>query len=524
MLLTVTENLKFLKVVEADEIEIKQLAISLKKFIRNYWFRIKSNPRLKKSGWTGEVSFFNQRTGLIPIGLWHEVIKICETYKYPIQIDDLDKIMNNDFDEAEFIKWVDTFFKNAPRQPRDYQITSAINIIKYGWSSSEIATSAGKTLIVYMVFAYLKTHNKLKRMLVVVPNVSLVIQGQDDFETYSKDGKLLKYKLQQIGGNAPKAKKEVDIVFGTFQSLREMDDEFFEDFDVLCVDEAHTVKTDSVKAVLSKCVNANIRFGLSGTLGASLDDADSFTIISLIGPVVNKISASFLSGKNKKGITYATPVYIRMIYMDYLSLDAREALLRLKNRKVEYDGTKMFALERKVIIENKERLDFVVDVISNVTENSLVLFHNIKDGYGRQMFDKLNEMLPKKYQIFYVDGNTTQKLRNFYIESMDKKTKTIKILIASYGTFSTGISINNLHYVFLCESFKSEKIILQSIGRGMRLMEGKQVINIIDFVDDFEYKGYTNYTMQHAKDRENMYIEQGYKYKKIYKKFGVRSV
>jgi superfamily II DNA or RNA helicase len=88
-----------------------------------------------------------------------------------------------------------------------------------------------------------------------------------------------------------------------------------------------------------------------------------------------------------------------------------------------------------------------------------------------------------------------------------------KILIATYGTFSTGISIKNIHNIFLVESYKSEVLIKQSLGRGMRQMEGKDKVNVIDFVDDFTTGKYENYLMKHSKARIDIYKKERFEYK-----------
>lgn len=282
----------------------------------------------------------------------------------------------------------------------------------------------------------------------------------------------------------------------------------------ICVSNCHSTGTKSVKDVLSKCKDSIYRFGLSGTARVSEDTAESLTITSLLGPMVNKISANFLFKNN-----YATPLYIRMLYLDYLDYEVRESLIKLKAKKIEFDGSKMLTLERQLIVEDEKRFNFIIKTISKVNKNSMVLFYNIKDKYGERIFNKLKDVLDNNYEIFYVDGNTKDVERQRYIEKMDDKTPTTKILVASFGTFSTGISILDLHYIFFVESFKSDRLIKQSLGRGMRLDVGKPIVNIIDFVDDFSYKGYKNYVLKHSEEREDMYIEERFKYKKIRIKF-----
>ena len=86
------------------------------------------------------------------------------------------------------------------------------------------------------------------------------------------------------------------------------------------------------------------------------------------------------------------------------------------------------------------------------------------------------------------------------------------ILVASFGTFSTGISIKNIHNIFFTESFKSEIIIRQSIGRGLRLHKEKDVLSIVDFVDNFCYDGWKNYLYKHGDARQKIYKEQKFPY------------
>jgi superfamily II DNA or RNA helicase len=110
-----------------------------------------------------------------------------------------------------------------------------------------------------------------------------------------------------------------------------------------------------------------------------------------------------------------------------------------------------------------------------------------------------------------VDGDTDEKIRDEFKNRMEKGDN--KILIATYGTFSTGISIKNLHNIFLVESYKSEILIKQSLGRGMRQMEGKEKVNIIDIVDDFSTGKYENYLMKHSKARIEIYRKEKFEYK-----------
>ena len=110
-----------------------------------------------------------------------------------------------------------------------------------------------------------------------------------------------------------------------------------------------------------------------------------------------------------------------------------------------------------------------------------------------------------------MDGDTDPAQRDFFKTRMEEGTN--KVLVASFGTLSTGVSVKNIHNIFLVESYKSEVLIKQSLGRGMRLYEGKEKVNIIDFVDDFSWDGSANYLLKHSAERIEIYKRENFDYK-----------
>jgi superfamily II DNA or RNA helicase len=360
-----------------------------------------------------------------------------------------------------------------------------------------------------MIFGYLYDRKKAGKFLMVVPNTNLIIQTNEDWEEYN-NGKL-RFILQMVHGGSDKTKKDVDVIIGTYQTLVKRDKEWFDDVYTICVDEAHHTQASSIKKIIGNCMNTVYAFGLSGTMLQN-GSTEALTIQAYLGPLVNNISAAFLQAND-----YATKIFIKVVKLDYLDHDAREKLEELRSRKAEIDGSKLLELEKRLVVENRPRLLFVCDFISKTTKNSFVLFQNVKEQYGRQIYDYLREHTQDK-TIFYVDGSTPINLREDYINRMEEGED--KILIASFGTFSTGISINNIHNVFFVESYKSEKIVRQSIGRGMRLKKGKERVNIIDFVDDYSLgRGSKNYLLKHGEERVKIYTQQGFPYKEYRVKF-----
>jgi superfamily II DNA or RNA helicase len=498
---TVSEDKQWLSLIDYDEdYERRQIDISLTKKIHNFYF----HPLVKKKVWDGAICFVDKKLPVwrVPIGLWSEIYQIGQKYKIDVSIEGLEEIIDSSFTLDEFKKWCEEFFKHKEKKPRDYQIETAWKIIRFKLSVSEVATSSGKTLIAFIVLAYLKSVYRVKKFLMVVPNTNLILQATEDFEEYGLD-ELDNCEIQQIHG-ANKKKISGGLMIGTYQSLVKMGPEFFDDVEAVFVDECHQAKSTSIKKVVSKCKDSLWRFGLSGTL-ANKNSAEYLTIQQFLGPLIMEISPKFLFDNN-----YATPVNIKIVKMNWLKEDLKEKLISLKDNKKEIEGNEIFNIERKLVINSEKRLNFITDFILKTSKNSLVLFQSVGEGYGKRIYEKIREKTPEK-EVYYIDGDTDPNTREIFIKRMEEETN--RILVASFGTLSTGISINNIHNIFLTESYKSEVLIKQTLGRGMRLHENKDKVNVVDFVDDFSLNGKQNYLLKHSNERIEIYKREQFDYK-----------
>lgn len=501
-----TEDGRFIQLDDYTNMEYNQMNICFTRKIQNWYF----HPLVKKKLWDGTIKFID-RYMRIPVGLWVELKNKCKDFDIPLEFEDEDKMTDSSIDRDEYEKWVWDFFrddkvygKGGSKEIRDYQIEATYNILRAKRSCNEIATSAGKTLMIYLVMSYLLSHNISKRCIIVVPSTSLIMQTMEDFEDYNSGDKIPDFVVQGIHGGTSKLKTNAQVVIGTFQSLTKLPQEWYEDVDVVCVDEAHYTNCKSVKDVITKCCNLEYAFGLSGTMKKDEKSADHYTLQSYLGPFINDISASFLI-KND----YATKVFIKVVKLNYLDDDIREKLCNLIKNKQDIEGSKLLAIERKLVNENPTRFNFICDFIAKTTKNSLVLFSDIKGGYGRKIYDWLGNNTNKN--VYYVDGATSTEQRDDYFNAMRNNDNCV--LVASFGTLSTGVSINQIYNIFFVESYKSDKIIRQSIGRGMRKQEGKDRVTIIDFVDDFSFKNNKNYLLKHGEERMKTYEEQHFPYK-----------
>jgi len=497
----VSEDLQWLLLQDYDEeVDRKQLEISLTRKIHNHFF----HPLVKKKHWDGAICFVDKRGPIwkVPAGLWSEVFDLCEKYKIEIEIIGLERIIDGVLTLDEFTEWCNKFFEDKKFSPRDYQIEAAWRIVKFRFSCLEIATSSGKTLIAFIVLAYLKNVLGINKFLMIVPNTTLIIQGSEDFEEYGLK-ELDNCDIQLIhGGN--KNKISSGLMIGTYQSLVKQDESFFDGVEAVFVDESHQGHSKSIKEVISRCKDSRYRFGLSGTL-TNRNTAEHLTIQQYLGPLIMEISPKFLFDNN-----YATPVAIKIVKMDWLDQNLKEKLYELRTNKTDIEGNEIFGIERKLVISSDKRLRYIVDFIAKTSKNSLVLFQSVGDGYGKRIYESLREIQADK-EVYYVDGDTDPERRDYYKTKLEEGTN--KVLVASFGTLSTGVSVKNIHNIFLTESYKSEVLIKQSLGRGMRLYEGKERVNIIDFVDDFSWKASINYLMKHSLERIEIYKREKFDYK-----------
>ncbi len=509
----ITTGSKFLILSDATQLELEQLEASFTRKPDN-WFII----RKKIPHWNGEIKFIDSYNR-IPIGLWREVQIVAQKFNFPLNVEGSDEFVDKDFDPADFDKWYKNFFKDAYTgenndikfTPRWYQVEGAKRILKYRFCIEEISTSGGKTLIAYMVFRYLYDKGKLNKFLYVVPNVDLVTQSMEKFYEYDEmcfpDEDKIPWKAEAIFGGAKKSKAKRDITFGTWQSLVKRETDFFKDYNSVLIDECHHAKANSIQKIIIKCINNKYRFGLSGTLPPT-GSTDSFTIQAYLGPSVYTINSADLIEEGS-----ATPVKVVGIELNYLPKDLKKKLFDLRNVP-DKDGAKLLVLEKNVARENRDRFNYIVNKIKETTKNSLVLFGDIKNNYGRNIYDWLRSNTDKN--VYYIDGSTKSENREYYKQQMEDINDVI--IVASIGTFSEGIDINNLYNIFIIESFKSEIIIAQVLGRGMRLKPGKEQVLIIDFIDNYEYgNGYQreNYLMRHGIERKKIYNNRKFPYKRF---------
>lgn len=456
----------------------------------------------------------------IPSGLWVELIKFCEQCKLPLNFTfDFRKVYNNIISKTDFTRYIEKKFSNAKTPdggkfyPYPHQIETAFKLLNYKNACTEVATSGGKTLIMFMLFSYLKDVLGYKKgFCIFTPNTSLTQQTADKFIDYEKmcgndldeeGNPNWTHSCLYTGSKTGKLGNKVDVIFGNYQSLTRRKKAFFKDTKVIFGDEIHHITARSVRTILSKATNSEYVYGVTGTFPS--EGFDNFIAQVFIGPVIHRVTSYELINILGK----ATPIYVFQVELIWQDREIIDYLRGLRDNKTKFDvdeGRIIMDKEMEVVRNHMPRFDKVCELIKKTTKNTLVLFGDVKGGYGKKIAEELKTTTRKS--VYYVDGSTPASRRDYYIEQMENDEDENTIIVASIGTFSEGIDISRLWTVFLVESTKSEKIVAQMLGRGMRNFEGKDNVAFFDIRDNIN-SGTDNkkdcYMMKHASERDKIY-------------------
>jgi len=504
------------EMVDLDRIQVikcpSQLAFNqLKAYFRRQPHDAFMNPLVRRHIITGYIPFMTDV--YIPVGLWGELKKYVEKLGYKFVCKNLDKFLNLNLDESEVMEFISNLLDGSGYELRQYQVEAILKILKFRYSSEQISTSAGKTIISYCVYSYLMYKGEVDtdhKFCLLVPGQDLVKQSYEKFTKEYNTGYNKDMKVAVFGAGHKFNKKkfnEANCIISTYSTLKNVDPALMKKIFTMNVDECHTAKTNSVEKCIRNASPLRYRFGFSGTLMNHTSHSEYFTNLKNLGPVT-----MIYDPKDLINDGYAPFVNIRIVNITYQKrIDSGKLKDYFKFRKnkpingVEFElkfYKDLYRMERDMILNDDERLDAIVNYISRLDKNTLVLFNDVKGEHGKKISEKLNKF---GINTKYIDGSTKVSERGEYTERVESERIN---LVASYGTFSTGIDLKNIHYIVLAESFKSATLIGQSIGRGLRSIPGKSEVTVIDFVDNL-YK----HTEKQSSERLELYRKQKYSIK-----------
>jgi superfamily II DNA or RNA helicase len=441
-------------------------------------------PQYRNRNWNGEIHLFDMRSKRIYIGLLDRIISFCQRHDYTY------KFVDNEYYGAPFeindgisYEGVKDYMKSiCSHSPRKYQVEGVYDALRHNRKLLISPTASGKSLMIYSLVRYYV--DKGQKILLVVPTTSLVEQMYKDFEDYGWDADSFCHRIY-----AGKDKtNEHPVTITTWQSVYKLERSFFEDYNVVIGDEAHLFKSKSLVSIMTKLHHAKYRFGFTGTLDGT--QTHKWVLEGLFGP------------------SYKVTKTDELMKQGHLSkLDIQCLVLKHPPQKFE-----VYNDEIEYLISHEQRNKFITNLTLDLKGNTLVLYSRV-EAHGAVLYEKINNSKRIDRKVFFVHGGVNAEERELIREITERENNAI--IVASYGTFSTGINIKNLHNVIFASPSKSRIRNLQSIGRVLRKSNNKVKATLYDISDDCTHNSKKNYTLNHFIERIKIYNEENFNYEII---------
>jgi superfamily II DNA or RNA helicase len=390
-------------------------------------------------------------TRLIYAGLFYNILSFARTRNYEIEF-------LSEFHDTEFsIHEAREFSKDLrlPFDARDYQLEAFAHGVRKDRALLLSPTASGKSLIIYLLTRYYNA-----RTLIIVPTISLVSQLASDFADYGFSDPS---RIHKITSGVDKHTPE-QITISTWQSIYKLPKEYFQQFDGVIGDECHLFKAKSPSSIMEKLTNCKYRFGFTGTLDGS--ETNKLVLEGLFGSVKRVASTADLIEKK-----HLADLKIKILMLKY------QDDVRKQNTKNDYRQ------EIDFIVGHQGRNKFIKNLTLSIKGNILILFQYV-EKHGKDLYEDIKASVPDR-QVFFIHGGVDGETREGIRKLVEKEKDAI--IIASSGTFSTGVNIRNLHNIIFSSPSKSKIKTLQSIGRGLRKSETKEAVTLYDIADGRRY-------------------------------------
>ena len=437
-------------------------------------------PQYRSKYWDGKIRLFNIQKNEIYVGLLDKVTSFCKKHDYEWEFVDT-KFYGLPYEENDKISdegvkdYVTSISKHKPRK---YQIEGISDALKKNRRLIISPTGSGKSLMIYAITRYHAEHQR--RVLIIVPTTSLVEQMYKDFIEYGWD--VDEYCHRIYAGKDLLSEKSV--IISTWQSIYKLPKTWFK-YDVVIGDEAHQFKSKSLVSIMTKLYDTKYRYGFTGTLDGT--QTHKWVLEGLFGPSYKIINTSDLQ---EAGFLARLNIKILLLKHDPKAFDLYED-------EVQY------------LIGHEKRNKFIKNLALDLKGNTLILYSRVAT-HGQILYDLINT---NERPVFFVHGGVDATEREEVRELTERENNAI--IIASYGTFSTGINIKRLHNIIFASPSKSRIRTLQSIGRVLRKGMGKVNATLYDVADDTKKGSKQNYTLNHLIERIKYYNEEKFNYEII---------
>jgi superfamily II DNA or RNA helicase len=473
-----------IKQIDSVYIEIecdKGIAKELSSF---FTFRVPNseyNPAFRKKRWDGKIRLFNILTHRIYAGLLSYVLSFASDRGYKVEYDStLAK-------DPDLLEPPTVYSGGKVITPHDYQIQAVNHALQNRRTLLISPTGSGKSLIIYLIM--LELLQKInKKILIVVPTTGLVTQLKSDFEDYANTKAISKHIHLVYGGQEKYT--DARIIISTWQSLYDQPEDYFAQFDAIIGDESHLFKAKSLTKIMTKLKKCEYRIGTTGTLDGT--QVHRLVLEGLFGPVFQVTSTKELIDKE-----VLAQLNIECLLLNYPESEKKEIKRAKYQEEIEW------------LVLNNKRNNFITNLANNIPGNVLVLF-NFVEKHGIPLHQQISKQ--GKKEPYLICGKTDVEERELIRKIVDKSNNSV--LVASYGTCSTGINIKNIHAIIFASPSKSVIRVLQSIGRGLRKSATKDKVTVFDLGDDLSWGKYRNHALRHMDERTIIYTNEEFTFKK----------
>lgn len=455
----------------------------------------KFSPAYKARHWDGKIRLLNLRNQTLPTGLLYHLSEFCKSRNCKLELAPgltLPKLSEAESAAPGAIYPV-TDSDGKELEIRDYQQKAIDHAIDNHKVLLVSPTGSGKSMIIYQLLRWYRDNLKgsSKKAIVIVPTTSLCHQMYQDFSDYSaKDDSFDAEKLTHMIYSGQEKESDAPVIITTWQSAITMGPKWFEQFGAVFGDEAHLFKAASLTKIMSWLKNAWFRIGTTGTLPGGEDaKVNKLVLEGCFGPVYQVVTTHELIDTD-----ILAQLKIHMLVLKY------PEALRKQYGDLEYQD------ELEFLTSYDSRNRFLTNLAADQKGNTLILYQFV-EKHGEPLFEAMKKKLADtKRKVYFVSGDVTAEEREKIRELIEKETGSI--IIASFGTFSTGINIRNLHNIIFASPTKSQVRVLQSIGRGLRKTKDERPTTVYDIADDLSRKGNKNYTLQHGIERAKIYSKE----------------
>lgn len=450
------------------------------------------SPKFKARYWDGWYRLYQPMKPLLYVGLIPYLEKFCKERDYELVVPNEYQQEENVDDEYgyEIAKEI-----NCKFQPRDYQNDYIVNALRNNRSLSLSPTSSGKSLIIYLIQQHYYQAFGL-RTLIIVPTISLVHQMAGDFIDYGCDPKDI-YKIQ---GGVDK-NTSAPITISTWQSIAKLPADWFDQFRVVLGDEAHLFKAKSLTTIMEKMVNCKYRHGFTGTISSD-SQVHHLVLEGCFGSVKR-----FVTTKNLMDQGTVADFNVKAIVLNH-SNESKTAF-RTAMKAVK-EKVKRYPAEREYLVNHDKRNIFIRNLLWSLKDqNNLILF-DLVEKHGKVLEPLLKR---EDRQLHFIYGGTKGDERERIRHLIENDPIKQHDILASYGTFATGVNLKKLDNVIFASGSKSEIKVLQSIGRTLRKGNGSDKATLYDITDDLSVGSFTNYTLNHFRKRIEIYSAEEFSFK-----------